>query len=451
MFALRFRSPVIATSLIFAAFMLMALARCVSNLPWVDEGWFFDASYNWLKHGQTGISVIDDRGLAFEGIKDHEYWQPPVYLVCSTVWLKLFGPSLQSFRVLSLAAGLALLFSWLSILKHFRVPLLFHFFALTLIAFDYAVVRASSDGRMDMLAAAFGFGAVAVYLRWREKHFTWAVFLSQTLLVLGGLTHPLGGLVYLSVLLYFFLEARDWARVTSVDIILALLPYAVGVTGWSFYILQDPQAFVKVFLHYNVSGRFHGLSHPLLALQDEVVNRYLVPFGLYRSSWIFKLKLLIPIVYLLSAPLVLLIRPVRRQTFLAPFLAMWSIACLSVFLMDGYRFSTYLVHIFPFYAILLAAFLYWLAQRSTGIRVSAFAFGAAFILLEAGASLYLFVINPYRDQYQTVVSFALQHAKPGDRIVGTAELGFGLGFDRIHDDVALGYYVHQKPDVIILC
>jgi hypothetical protein len=43
----------------------------------------------------------------------------------------------------------------------------------------------------------------------------------------------------------------------------------------------------------------------------------------------------------------------------------------------------------------------------------------------------------------------LLHAKSEDRIVGSSELGFGVGFDRLHDDMPLGYYVNKKPDLII--
>ena len=70
-------------------------------------------------------------------------------------------------------------------------------------------------------------------------------------------------------------------------------------------------------------------------------------------------------------------------------------------------------------------------------------------MLQLGGTLLVIRTNGYHHQYQEAVNFVEQHARPGDRIVGTSELGFGIGFDRLHDDMALGYYVGKRPDVII--
>ena len=74
---------------------------------------------------------------------------------------------------------------------------------------------------------------------------------------------------------------------------------------------------------------------------------------------------------------------------------------------------------------------------------------ACFVALQAGGTLYIILTNPYQRQYQPVVDYVLLHAKPSDRIVGSSELGFGIGFDRLHDDLPLGYYVDKKPGLII--
>src|SRR5580704_11095426 len=224
---------------IFAVFAGLAIGRCFTNLPWVDEGWFFDPVYNWLTHGNTGTTVLEATGFPWEGIERHQYWQPPFHLVVDAIWLKIMGFSLPAFRGLSFFAGIFFLLSWNFLLNYFQTPRAVKLLALLFIATDYAVVRASSDGRTDMLAAAFGLGAVAVYIRFRETRFTLAIALSQLLVVCGGLTHPAGGVPYLAVLAYFFVKGKDWRRIRPVHVVLAAAPYIVGAAGWGAYILQD--------------------------------------------------------------------------------------------------------------------------------------------------------------------------------------------------------------------
>jgi hypothetical protein len=313
------------------------------------------------------------------------------------------------------------------------------------------VLRSASDGRTDMISAALGLGAVATYLKFRDRSFTLAVILSQTLVVCGGLTHPIGGVLYIMLLTYFFVQGKDWRRIKPVHVALGSLPYAIGAVGWGIYISHDQQLFRKIFLGSSAAGRLSGILNPLVALEREVIIRYLSPFGLFGHSWVLKAKLLIPIIYLTGALLVLLLSPVRRQPFLRPFIAMWAIACVTVFLVDNQRNGTYMVHLLPHYAVLLASLLYWLYQRASATRRLIALFAAGFIALQAGGSMYIVLTNPYGRKYKPVTNYVLQHARPGDRIVGTSELGFGIGFDRLHDDMALGYYVNKEPAIIILC
>jgi hypothetical protein len=172
---------------------------------------------------------------------------------------------------------------------------------------------------------------------------------------------------------------------------------------------------------------------------------------LYGESLVLKAKLLIPIIYLAGAALVWAIGPVRRQAYLRPFLAMWSILCLSLLALDNQRNGTYLGHVFPLYAILLAALICWLYENRRFPRALLILFAAGFVLLQAGGSLYIIYNDPYHRQYLPVTRFVLEQAAPADRIVGTTELGFGIGFDRLVDDESLGYFAGKpSPDILIL-
>jgi hypothetical protein len=129
---------------------------------------------------------------------------------------------------------------------------------------------------------------------------------------------------------------------------------------------------------------------------------------------------------------------------------MWAIASITVFLVDNQRNGTYMVHLLPHYAVLLASLVYWIYQNASAARPLVSLFAAGFIALQIAGSMYIVVTNPYGRQYKPVTDYVLQHAHPGERIVGTSELGFGIGFDRVHDDMALGYYVDKRPAIIIL-
>ena len=52
---------------LFALFAGLTLGRCFTNLPWVDEGWFFDPVYNWIYHGHIGTTVME--GSDFRGME----------------------------------------------------------------------------------------------------------------------------------------------------------------------------------------------------------------------------------------------------------------------------------------------------------------------------------------------------------------------------------------------
>jgi hypothetical protein len=434
----------------FVVFIALALARCWTNLPWCDEGWFYDTVYNFLTTGHTGTTILVAKGFPWEGIERYQFWQPPMFWLVDAAWLEVFGLSLAAFRSLSVVAGVVLLYCWYWLLRKFGAPRWVQLLAMAIIATDYAVVKAGSDGRMDMLAACLGLAGVTVYLKFRQTNFSLAVLLSQTLLCCGGLTHPMGGLPYLFMFACFFVTGKDWKRVSWTHLLLAAAPYVIGAVGWGLYISQDPITFRNVFFGSTLTGRMNTIFNPLMGVRNEIVLRYLKPFGLSSTFWIVKSKLLIPIVYLGSMVAVWLIPSLRREDFLRPFLMMWSCAALTLLFFDAQRNGTYMVHVFPLYGILLASLSWWIFKQNNWLRFPMGALLAGFILLQVGGSVYLIVKSPFRSQFEPAVAFVRAHSKPGDRVVGSGELGFGLGFNNVFDDKALGYYVDKKPDVIVL-
>src|SRR5688500_11446511 len=141
------------------------------------------------------------------------------------------------------------------------------FLDLTLLSCDYIFIVCASSGRMDMMSAALGFAGFATYLWLRERSLVWAILVSQSLIIMSGLTHPMGllpffGLLFLS--LYF-----DRKRIGFKHVLIALTPYVIFGAAWLSYVLQDRSSFVSQFFgnammgsEDSTSSRFVGLFSP---------------------------------------------------------------------------------------------------------------------------------------------------------------------------------------------
>jgi 4-amino-4-deoxy-L-arabinose transferase-like glycosyltransferase len=176
--------------LLLAVLVVLSAASSLNKGPWSDEGHFASAAYNLAVHGFMGTTVLPEpNSPAFQGIGKHTYWIMPLSLVHQAAWFKLFGFSLFIMRSVSIFYGVAAVaacfYLLLSLTRNRWAALL----GAGLIATDYAFVMGASLGRPDMMCAAFGFGGIACYLHWREQQLTKAIVLSQTLIVLSGMSH----------------------------------------------------------------------------------------------------------------------------------------------------------------------------------------------------------------------------------------------------------------------
>jgi hypothetical protein len=435
---------------ILAIYAVLAVGRVLTNNPWCDEGWFFDPVYNWITKGFAGTTILEATGFPWQGIERHQYWQPPMHLLIHGLWLRIFPLTLFSFRSCSLFAGFICLFLWRSLFRYIGLPGAIQNLSLLLVAVDYAYLRAASDGRTDMLAETLGLGAVIAYLHFRETNFTLAVFLSQLLAVCGGLTHPMGGLIYLAALAFFFLRNQDWRRLRWFHPLLAAVPYLLGAAGWGAYIMQEPETFKKIFLGSSVAGRMNGIFHPLASLQREFVLRYLTPYGWTSTSTVLRIKTIIPFFYFAGVVTAFLVPQIRQMRHMRLLFSLWGVTFLVLFVFDGQRNGTYLGHIFPYCAAILASVIYYLWNSTPPFRALGAAVLAAMLLLQASGSIYIIATNPYRNQYLPAVEFVKSHTKPGSYVAASTEFGFGFGFDSMRDDMTLGFYNHRKPDAVIV-
>ncbi len=434
-------------------FVLLCVGTSLTKRPWSDEGWFAGAGYNLVFHGKAGTLVLEPRGYR-EGIDRYTYWTAPLYYLLQAIWYSLFGFSLFSMRTLSTAFGLVYIFSWYSIAKKLLKDEAVAILAFVLLAVDYIVVMGGSFGRMDLICSALGASSLAVYLWRREKNLTQAIFFSQILLVLAGLTHFLGILYFFGLALLTLYLDRDSIR--PKHIVLAVIPYLVGAAAWGAYIWQEPALFVTQFLgNATDSNRMSGFKNPLATFYNEIVERYLKSYGLgvhsAGSSGPVYLKSLTLFSYLFGLLGVVLMTKIREKSGIKLLIVTWAIFFFILTILDGQKLSYYLLNIIPFFALFLAVVIAYVWRQNAFPRWLITLCVSGLLLLQVGGLLLRMRTNLYGNSFQPAADFIKANSTDDSLTMASADMAFALGFEgRIVDDHWLGYGTGKKPHFFVV-
>ncbi|HEY0100197.1 MAG TPA: glycosyltransferase family 39 protein [Pyrinomonadaceae bacterium] len=440
--------------LVTLVYLALAVGSARTKSPWSDEAWFAQAGLNLATRGEMTTPVLETTGTNFKGLDRHTYWIMPLHLVTQAGWYKVFGFSLLSMRVLSVVFGVLALFSWYFIVGNLSGNQKIALLAFVLLAFDYIFVMAASFGRGDMMSAALGAAGLAAYLSLRERNFNWAILASQSLIAACGLTHPNGGVAFFFGLLFLTLYF-DRTRLNWRHLGLAAIPYLLGALGWGAYILQAPSDFMAQFTaNASTGGRMSGLTSPLSAIKNEITLRYLTAFGLGAhtsgSSGPIWLKSLVLLAYIVALAGCLSVRSIRAHKGYRALLILTGIFFLVLTFFDGQKLSFYLVHIVPLYTALLAVWIYWCYSKRFVPRWLLALCVCGLLAIQLGGLLYRMKLNVYQKSYLAATSFIAAHAKEDSMVMGSAVLGFELGYERIVDDVRFGFRSGKRPDFIVI-
>lgn len=448
----RHRGWIVLATLSVLLFMTLAVGLSVNNSPWHDEAHLASPALNLATRGFMGTTVLESHDGWLDGIERHTYWVLPLYLVTLAGWFKAFGASLIAMRLFSMFWGLVALASWFSIVRRLTGDVRIGLCAVSLLAVDYVFIMTASSGRMDMMCTALGSAGIATYLCWRETRLTPAILLSQTLVAMCGMTHP-NGIVWFAGLLLVTLWL-DFRKLKSRQILAAVAPYLIGSLMWAAYIGQDTAAFRSQFLN-NVDGlggvlgnldRQAGLKNPLLGFKNEIMQRYLGGFAWY-SKGAAQLKVLVLLAYVSGVFGSLLIGDIRRARGTHLFLSLTGLFFVIFALYEGHKNHLYLINMIPLFATLLAMCVLWLWRRGgTYQRIPLALTVLALVALQVGGISYFIRRSYYESKFASVARFLRQHVEDDQTVVGSAEFAFEVGFDRVKDDVWLGFYDSQKPD-----
>ncbi|MFP5264726.1 MAG: ArnT family glycosyltransferase [Blastocatellia bacterium] len=418
--------------------------------PEIDEGWFASPALNLVTRGTMGTTVLEPSGTLtsrLAGINQHTYWVMPLHLLAQAGWYEVFGFGLFPMRTLSIAWGLVALASWFFIMKALSGDPKLSMMASAFIAFDYVFVMHASLGRMDMMCAALGFAGMAAYLCLRGRNFMLAALAGQSLVAASLFTHPNGVMAFAGLL--FLTPYYDRARVRWSHALLAATPYLIGAASWGLYILQSPSSFAGQFGD-QAAGRAPGLSAPLTALKEEFTRKYFEAFGFAPfSTGASRLKILILVVYAAAIVGAACARAIRGHEGFRALLALTAIYfVIETFF--NHKLVFYLVHIIPMFAAVLAVWVRWCWAERRAPRPVIAAAVCAFLSLQIGGVVYRVNQNSYQEDYLPAVAFLNQRSGDKTLVIASADMAFGLGFERVIDDIRLGYYSGKTADFIVM-
>src|SRR5579871_1041879 len=339
----------------YCVFLLTGLGMAARKAPWCDEGWFGSAAYHFAQQGRLVIPEIEPApdDPKFMHSDEHIFWNVPLYEVWEGASAKLFGFSLFESRAAGLVWGVSALAAWSLVVLRLagRSAALL---TLVLLAVDHTLAVKASDVRMDTMSAALGALSLLLYLQYRERNLSLAVFLSQACVTLSFLSHPNGGLLAFldsaALALYY-----DRSRLRPVHALTAAAAYLAGALGWGLYLVQD-FALARVQFGGNAAGRVGAWLTPITALRNEFLQRYVYAFGggADAEGW-GRLKLLLLAGYAAGAAGALAIARHAAKVRIFLILAAIHLGYLTFF--EGTKQGAYLVHSIPLLVILAAIWI----------------------------------------------------------------------------------------------
>jgi hypothetical protein len=434
-------------------FVALAVLCAHTNLPWSDEAWFASPAINLITKGNFGTSVLDPtasfRTNNLSGIREHTYWIVPLFPLVEAVWLRIVGVGLMQVRYLSILWGLVALWAWYRMLKILtgdeRVALL----ALGLMTVDFTFAYTASVGRMDMMAAALGGAGLTAFLLLRERNFTRAVLVSQSLIVAAGLTHPMAagyccGLVALT--LY-----SDWKRIRIRHVLVAAAPYVAGAIGWGLYILRAPHDFLLQF-GGNAAERGLPITDPMAILHSQVMVRFLYMFGMAPDTRGFShIKILILAAYAAGVLGVVLNTELRRQRGIRSLLLVCGVTLLVMIALDREAQHHYLIHFVVWMISLTAVAGVWWWDRRPVPRWLLVAGLVVVVMVQVSTTGRRISQRAYSAIYLPTTDYLRAHAQGKGVVMGSSELAFELGYgDNLVDDQRLGFRSGKRPNFIVI-
>jgi len=429
-----------------AFFLLLSVGYSLTRAPWWDEGVFADVALTFRYQGHLGSTTLAPHGyLNLPSVDRYTYWQMPLYLTVVGVLLRAMPADIESIRLFSVLCGCIYLVGWFVFVRCLSRNDTLTLVVVSLIALDYSFVATSSDGRMDMMAAALGQAALALYMYFRESSWKLAVFLAACCGAAAFFTHP-AALIPNAMLLA--LVSLDWKRIRWSGLLLAMIPYLIGVGVCVWYILQAPQIFVAQ--RHAELYRTSSFTSTLWNLVNDAGERYVYYYfsGLAGINKLKVLSLFFAVAGIVG--LIFVSRPALKETRRV-LLVFSAIAYLALAVIDNMKLPVYFIYSMPVFTACGAVWMYEWWIRGGTRRLLATGLFVASAAATIGGFSYKIYKNDYRNEYLPAIAEVRKDLRPGYLLMAGSELGFGLGFrPPLTDDRYLGYFSGSRPQIYVM-
>jgi 4-amino-4-deoxy-L-arabinose transferase-like glycosyltransferase len=409
----RSRATWIAPALVLLGVGLFGFATLL-NYPvtFVDEGWAADRAWSLLQTGHQFASVDSGVYQRYEG-----YWTYWPYLgtLIHAVFIWLFGLSLAAIRLASIFFGLILLTTVYCIVRRLyshKAAVI----AMALLAVSSPFIYTSHMARHDIIVAALGFGAIALYATDEKSSLSIKSILSGLTIALALDIHP-NALIYGPIMLALFLldyrknilrTGRFWGFV---------LGGTLGVLYFvAMHILPYPQTYFAL-------AALGGASHtpPGLTLDPSLWQWSLI------HTFDFLDLLLLPVIV---PAMIFLIRRQSRSDIRV--LALFGISVVSMAAIIQTKAPFYAILIAPTLPLMMAPYLEKITEKVG--KITEWTFWRNLIVI--GIIVVVGCINLYPaihgndEEYQKVLGYLKQTIPDGSLVYGSPTYWFAMKVTR---------------------
>ena len=419
---------------LLGAGLLASLALHVWSLvrfpvPFVDEAWLTSRAWAFIQTGRQ-LGPLDI-GLAdrYEGAWTVNQW---LITFLHSLSLRLFGsPVLVATRAVSLLFGLVLLAAVYSIANRLGSRP-FAWLSALLVSVSLPFIYSSHLARYDIVAAAFGFMAIAFCL---ERRGFWTGLLSGLCVGLAFETH-LYGVIYVPVILALYFWDDRWTMFRRTDFWGSVVGWMIGALWYAaLHLLPYPQTYAAISrLAFDTTR-----TPPILTFDwREMVN------AMSGMGWLLVVLYHLLLVVIVVAVVVLLRRRTQQDQKL---LVLSAVLVLAHTFVVRNKFAFYAILVTPALDMLAAAFLFDFFRQPWQGRPRDYVARILVGGLVAGAIVinWSFVSADGSRIYQATQNKINQAVRPGDSIMGTQVYWFGLQDHKYYSWELLLLYQNYAP------
>jgi hypothetical protein len=160
-----------------------------------------------------------------------------------------------------------------------------------------------------------------------------------------------------------------------------------------------------------------------------------------------RLKVLLPLGYLIGLLGALLIPAVRKQRFIRACLLLVAVQLFILTFVEGTKQSHYIVHVIPTFVAILVALWWWLYSKRRWIFV---AIALIYVFVQIGPVVFRVRQNPYRKDFLPTVEAMRPFVERKLLVVSGPEFGTPFNFpENVISRADYGFRSARTPDIIV--